>query len=81
VSEQADAPLGRAEALGRLRSGLESLEELAEQLGAAPDDRERRAVLLALITAAWTVRDRCTEAYEALLRTGETDGLSRGVLE
>lgn len=81
MSEGIDTPVGRAEALGRLRSALESLEEFAEQLGDAEDDRERRAVLIPMITAAWVVRDRCTEAYEALLRESDTDGLARGVVE
>jgi hypothetical protein len=81
VTESTDTPAGRTEALGLLRSALESLEEFAEQLGDAQDDRERRAVLIPMITAAWVVRDRCTEAYEALLRESETDGLSRGVVQ
>jgi hypothetical protein len=81
VSESGDVALGRAEALGRLRSALESLAEFAEQLDDAQDDRERRAVLIPMGAAGWTVRDRCTEAYEALLRASEADGLGRGVLE
>lgn len=81
MSESSDAPVGRAAAFGRLRSALESLDEYAEQLNDAEDDRERRAVLIPMGAAAFVVRDRCTEAYEALLRESETDGISRGVLE
>ena len=81
MSQNPNTPVERAEALGRLRAALESLEEFAEQLNDAEDDRERRAVLLPMSTAAWVVRDRCTEAYEALLRESETHGIQRGVLE
>ncbi len=54
----AEAPLGRAEAFERLRSGLDNLSDLADRLDAAGDDKERRSVLLAMVTAGWTVRDR-----------------------
>jgi hypothetical protein len=66
VSEDADTPQGRAAALERLREGLSSLADLGERLDAAGDDRERKEVLLVMITAAWTVRDRAADAYAAL---------------
>jgi hypothetical protein len=81
VSKDADAPLGRTTALTRLSRGLSRLAELAECLEGAEDDRERRAVLLAMSTEAWQVRDQCTDAYEALVREGEAGGIERGVVE
>jgi hypothetical protein len=67
--------------LERLRSGLSSLADLAERLDAAQDDRERRSVLLVMITAAWSVRDRSADAYAALDYARDVEGLGRGVLE
>lgn len=81
MTENTDTPLGRAEALERLRSGLESLSDLSGRLDGAEDDRERRSVLLAMITAAWRVRDRSADAYAALEFAADSDGLGRGVVE
>ncbi|MGH3632021.1 MAG: hypothetical protein ACRDRL_31845 [Sciscionella sp.] len=75
------SPLGRAEALARLRSGFEIVADQAALFDGAEDDRERRSLLLALITSAWELRDRATGAYEALVREGEQGGIARGVLE
>ena len=66
MSESTDASRGRVEALERLREGLSSLADLGARLDVAEDDRERREVLLVMITAAWTVRDRAADAYAAL---------------
>jgi hypothetical protein len=73
--------VGREEALRRLRVGLAGVADLAERLDAAEDDRERRGVLLFLITAAWQAHELAHDAYTALDRQREEDGLSRGVLE
>jgi hypothetical protein len=81
VSEGTDAPLGRTAAFTRLSCSLSRLTELAEGLESAEEDRERRAVLLFMVTAAWQVRDQCTDAYEALVRESESGGLGQGVLE
>lgn len=76
-----DAPLGRDEALESLRSGLAALADLGGRLGGAPDDRERRRVLLIMVTAAWIVRDRAADAYAALDRARDEDAIAKGVLE
>ena len=81
MSENTDAPLGRTAAFARLSAGLSRLTELADCLEGAEEDRERRAVLLAMITEAWQVRDQCTDAYEALVRESEAGGVERGVVE
>jgi hypothetical protein len=81
MSEGTETPIGRIEALARLRSGFESVSDLAERLDAAGDDRERCSVLLLLITSAWELRDRAADAYGALEREREQDGIGRGVLE
>jgi hypothetical protein len=81
MTESTDTPLGRAEALSRLRAGLEVVADQAALLDEAQDDRDRCTVLLTLITSAWEVRDRATEAYDALLYERESDGIARGVLE
>lgn len=73
-------PMGRDEAFESLRSGLGSLFDLAERLDAAEDDRERRAALLPMITMAWGVRDHAADAYAALERAADEDGLGKGVL-
>lgn len=80
MTESSDAPLGREEAFERLRSRLSSLSDLAGQLDAAESDRERRTVLLELITAGWAVRDHAADAYAALERAADDDGLGKGVL-
>jgi hypothetical protein len=66
VSESTDTPGGRTQALECLREGLSSLADLGARLDAAEDDRERREVLLVMITAAWSARDRAADAYAAL---------------
>lgn len=76
-----DAPLGRAEALSRLRSQFAAVADQASLLDEADSDRDRRSLLLALVTSAWELRDRATLAYEALVREGEQGGIARGVLE
>ena len=76
-----DSPVGRAEAFERLRVGLVSVADLAERLDAAPDDKERRSVLLFLISAAWQAHECAHDAYTALDREREEEGLARGVLE
>jgi hypothetical protein len=76
-----DIPLGRAQALERLRSGLSSLADLGERLDGAQDDRERGSVLLFMITAAWQVHEQATDAYSAVTRARDDEGLARGVLE
>lgn len=81
MSENTDAPVGRDEALRRLRVGLGSVADLAERLDGAQDEKERRNVLLFLITAAWQAHELAHDAYTALDREREEDGLSRGVLE
>lgn len=73
--------MGRAEALDRLRSGLATVADQAALFDETDSDRDRRSLLLALITSAWELRDRATAAYEALVREGEQGGLARGVLE
>lgn len=81
MSEGAQTPIGRIEALARLRSGLESVAGQAALLDEAESDRERRSLLLTLVTSAWELRDRATDAYEALVREGEQGGMTRGVLK
>lgn len=81
MSEGTETPVGRIEALARLRSGLGTVADQAALLDEASNDRERRSLLLALITSAWELRDRAADAYGALEREREEDGLSRGVLE
>jgi hypothetical protein len=80
MTESGDAPMGRKEAFELLRSRLDGLSELAGQLDAAGDDRERRSVLLSLITAGWAVRDHAADAYAALERAIDEDRLGKGVL-
>ena len=80
MTQTPDMPLGRGEALERLRSGLGAVSDLAERLDAAEDDRERRAVLLEMITAGWAVRDRAADAYAALERSADEDGIAKGAL-
>lgn len=81
MTEGTDTPLGRGEALERLRSGLGIVAELAERLDGAEDDRERRAVLLEMITAGWGVRDQAADAYAALEQAADQDGIAKGVVE
>lgn len=81
MSESDGAPKNRAEAFERLRVGLGSVADLAERLDGADDDTERRRVLLFLITAAWQAHEQAHDAYTALDREREDEGLSRGVLE
>jgi hypothetical protein len=76
-----DGPVGREEGFSRLRVGLTSVADLAERLDSAEDDKERRSVLLFLITAAWQAHELAHDAYTTLDREREEDGLSRGVLE
>ena len=73
--------MGRAQALSRLRAQFETVADQAVLLDAAESDRERRSLLLVLVTSAWELRDRATEAYEALVRDGEAGAMARGVLE
>ena len=75
-----DTPLGRGEALERLHAGLGSLLDLVERLDSAEDDRERRSVLLVMVTAALAVRDRAADAYAALDLERDADGIAKGVL-
>lgn len=75
------APVSREEAFERLQVGLVSVADLAERLDAAEDDKERRSVLLFLISAAWQAHECAHDAYTALDRAREEEGLSRGVLE
>lgn len=81
MSEGTETPIGRIEALSRLRSGLATVADQAALLDDADSDRERRSLLLTLITSAWELRDRAAEAYGALEREREEDGIARGVLE
>lgn len=81
MSEITDASLGRGEALERLGSQFAIVANQCALLKRAGTDRDRRSVLLALITSAWELRDRATLAYEALVRDGEQGGIARGVLE
>jgi len=76
-----DAPMGRAEALDRLRSGFATVADQAALFDEAQSDRDRRSLLLAVITSAWELRDRATDAYAALERAADQDGIARGVLE
>ena len=73
--------MGRIEALSRLRSGLDAVSDLAGQLDCAEYDRERRSALLSMITGAWELRDRAADAYGALEREADAEGIARGVLE
>jgi hypothetical protein len=66
VTEDEEAPLTRAEALERLWAGLGVVADQASLFDGARSDRERRSVLLALITSAWELRDRAADAYAAL---------------
>jgi hypothetical protein len=81
MSEGTETPIGRIEALSRLRSGLDAVSDLAQRLDAAQDDRERRSALLSMITAGWELRDRAADAYGALEREADEGGIARGVLE
>lgn len=81
MSKETDAPWGRVEALERLRSQFATVANQCALVEAASSDRERRSVLLVLITSAWELRDRAADAYAALERAADDDGLSRGVLE
>ncbi len=81
MSENTDAPLGRVEALSRMRAQFATVADQASLLDEADSDRERRSLLLALVSSAWELRDRATLAYEALVREGEQGGIARGVLE
>jgi hypothetical protein len=81
VTAGADEPLGRVDALERLRAGLGTVSDMAERLDAAEGDRERRSVLLAMVTAALEVRDRAADAYAALERGADEDGIGRGVVQ
>jgi len=81
VTGCADARLGRAEALSRLRSGLGVVADQAALLDEAGNDRDRCSLLLALITSAWELRDRASEAYGAIEYERQRDGIARGVLE
>jgi hypothetical protein len=73
--------LGRAAALERLRAGLGTVADQGALLDEADSDRERRSVLLALITSAWELRDRAADAYASLERAADDEGVARGVLE
>lgn len=75
------APLDRRTALTRLAGSFDSLSDLFASLNVADDDRERRAFLIAIVSAAWLVRDRATDAYEALVHSRDVEGIARGVLE
>lgn len=81
MSGCADASMGRAEALSRLRSQFTAVADQAALLDEAESDRDRQSLLLALITSAWELRDRAILAYEALVHDGEQSGIARGVLE
>jgi hypothetical protein len=81
VTECTDAHMGRAEALSRLQSQFATVADQAALLDEAESDRDRRSLLLALTASALELRDRATNAYEALVHDGEQGGLSRGVLE
>ena len=81
MTQNPDAPLGRGDALERLRAGLSGLADLGERLDGAEDDRERGRVLLFMITAAWQVHEQATDAYGAVTRGRDDEGLGRGVLE
>ena len=81
MNEGTETPIGRIEALSRLRSGIDTRSDLAERLDGAENDRDRRSALLVMITAAWELRDRAAEAYGALEREADQDGIARGVLE
>ena len=81
MSEGTETPIGRIEALSRLRSGLDTVSDLAERLDGAGDDRERCSTLLLMITAGWELRDRAAEAYGALERERQQGGIDKGVLE
>jgi hypothetical protein len=64
-----------------LRAQFATVADQAALLDEAASDRDRRSVLLALVSSVWELRDRVTNAYEALVRDGEADGIARGVLE
>lgn len=81
MTKGTDSPVGRAQAFERLRTGLVSVTDLAERLDVAQNDKERRSVLLFLITAAWQAHEYAHDAYTALDREHEEEGLLRGVLE
>ena len=81
MSGNKSAPKSLAEAFDRLRAGVVSVVDLAERLDAAEDDKERRGVLLFLITAAWQAHESAHDAYTALDRERDEGGIARGVLE
>lgn len=81
MSENRDAPLGRVEALERVRTQFAIVAEHCAHLEAASTDRGRRSSLNALIGDARELHDRVADAYEALEFAADEDGIARGVLE
>lgn len=76
-----DQPLGRAEAFERVRTQFVIVVEHFAHLQAAITDRDRRSWLNTLTGSARELRDRVADAYEALERAADEDGIARGVLE
>ena len=76
-----DQPLGRAEAFERVRTQFVIVVEHFARLQAAGTDRDRRSWLTTLTGSALELRDRTADAYEALERAADADGIARGVLE
>ncbi len=76
-----DAPLGREEALERVRTQFVLVVEHFAHLQAASSDRDRRSELNTLTGCALELRDRTSDAYEALELAADEDGIARGVLE
>ena len=79
--DNTDVPLGRAEALERVRTQFVILVEHFAHLQAATGDRDRRSHLNTLTASARELHDRTADAYEALERVADEDGIARGVLE
>jgi hypothetical protein len=68
-------------ALEALSLAYGGLVALLERFGEADSDRERRSLLISIISQAWHVRDAAASAYAALEYQADADGLARGVLE
>jgi hypothetical protein len=78
---EVDPPERREHAHSALALAYEGLAALWDALGEADSDQDRSAVLLQMITQAWLVRDRATEAYSSLQCAPDADGSGRGVAE
>jgi hypothetical protein len=70
--------VGRA--LADLALRYDGLIALMDRFGEVDNDRERRSLLISIITQAWHVHDAAASAYAALEYQADADGLGRGLL-